>query len=137
MPVIKKTYHQETPPDIKKMQQDAIKRVREMQKRAKNTLEQSAPLSNQNTPDKPKCHPSENNKENFNNQNSNSKQSKQNQYANHKKNHNFINSLPSLVEPLFKDKEKSIILILILILMGEKDEGNLEIILVLFYILYS
>ena len=137
MPIIPKSYPKETTADIKKMQQDAIIRVREMQKRAKKTLEQSTIPKNQKNSDIPNYHTSENNKKNTNKQNSSYKQSNDHTSTNHKKNINFLNNLPNLVEPLFKDKEKSIILILILILMGEKDEGNFEIILVLFYILYS
>ncbi len=134
MPLIQKPYRQETSEDIKRMQQDAIKRVHEMQKRAKITLEQSKVPPLQTIPDPPTFPKPENNtsnKKNFDN-----KKSQENSSSRHKKN-NFINNLPSLVEPLFKDKEKSLILILIFILMGEKEEGNLEIILVLFYILYA
>ncbi len=128
MPLIQKPYRQETSEDIKRMQQDAIKRVHEMQKRAKMTLEQSKVPPLQTIPDPPTFPKPENNTSN--------KKSQENSSSRHKKN-NFINNLPSLVEPLFKDKEKSLILILIFILMGEKEEGNLEIILVLFYILYA
>ncbi len=131
MPLIQKPYRQETSEDIKRMQQDAIKRVHEMQKRAKITLEKSKALTLQTNPDPPTFPKPENDtsKKNFDN-----KKSQENSSSRRKKN-NFINNLPHLVELLFKDKEKSLILILILILMGEKEEGNLEIILVLFYIL--
>lgn len=133
MSVIQKPYQKEIPPDIKKMQQDAIKRVREMQKRAKMSLNQSNNFSNQKISDTPNQNTSENGQKNS------SKQSLTHKHSNksYQRNTNFLNNLPSLVEPLFKDKEKSIILILILILMGEKDDGNFEIILALFYILYS
>ena len=128
-----KPFQRETSEDIKRMQQDAIKRVHEMQKRAKMTLEQSRRPHLSTTPEAPPQPTPQDEKNESNHQNFNNRPPEKTS-LHHKKN-NFINNLPSLVEPLFKDKEKSLILILIFILMSEKDENNLEFILVLFYIL--
>lgn len=100
--------------DIQRMQQEAIKRVQEMQKRAKVTYDTKT-TSNI----KP------NQKEN---------QKKENAVRESKKSMT-IKGLPNMMESLFNDKEKSIILILIMILAGEHEESNIEIILILFYIL--
>ena len=93
---------------MRKMREESIKKIRELQKK-------SAPDNKQNNPNS-------NSKDNSNfSGNANFKPQKQN---------NIFNNLTSL---LFKDPDKTLILILILLLMD--DEKNFMLVLALIYIL--
>ncbi|BED93099.1 MAG: hypothetical protein RsTaC01_1059 [Candidatus Paraimprobicoccus trichonymphae] len=105
--------------NINKMQQEAMARVKEMQAKAKEYISQA---------------PTSSNLENFqedlvpraeipsDNKNVKELKTKKNE------NNNLLNSL-------FEDKEKSLILTLIFILLSEQDENNLVISLILIYLL--
>lgn len=135
--------------DMKKMQQDAIRRVREMQARAKKNIENTRTSM-----------PIENNQENIKNRNQKGNHNSH-QYSNQSKNRNKppihqekpkeecnippINSndkkestpkgsgINHIIDALLKDEEKTLILILILLLMSEKD--NTELLLALIYLI--
>ena len=136
--------------DMKKMQQDAIRRVREMQARAKKNIENTRSINS-----------NENNQENIQNRNQKGNHNSH-QYSNQSKNRNkppinqekpkeelniqpIISSnknknptpkgsgINHIIDALLKDEEKTLILILILLLMSEKD--NTELLLALIYLI--
>ena len=107
--------------DIRRMQQEAVKRVKEMQKRAKISMEYgSLGINNQGTPDSG----------NFNNQTVETKNSNSLDSA---KNLMPKNSFSNTFNSFIKDPEKSLILVLILLLADENADVGL--ILALMYIM--
>lgn len=134
-----------TPDDIKRMQQDAVRRVRDMQTRAKmmagdmNTpLEsQDYKIKNQSAKLYPKNHLQ-------NNKNSNAKlnsDGRDNNRSNFKPEErvkepiplpiNQINGIKNLLKIFFKDQEKTLIIVLIMLLVNENQDPG--IILALMY----
>lgn len=103
--------------DMKKMQQEAVKRVQEMQKKAKISLEYSN--SGINTQ-----------KENIKNISS-SKKAPNTFYI--ENSHKSENIKQNTLDTLIKDPQKSLILLLILLLYDEKSD--IMLILALFYIM--
>ena len=107
--------------DIRRMQQEAVKRVKEMQKRAKISMEYgSLGINNQGTPDS-----GNSNNQIVETKNSNSLDSAKNVMPKNL----FSNTFNSFI----KDPEKSLILVLILLLADENADVGL--ILALMYIM--
>ena len=97
--------------DVDKMQQDAVKRIQEMQTRNKNSVANANKSPTKETASVMAL-PSEKNE-----------------------NHSSVETLPnSFFETLFGDKEKSLLLLLILILSSEK-KGDTGLIFALMYLL--
>lgn len=127
--------------DMKRMQEEAIRRVKEMHARSKPGAPptvQAAHEKAENTPQKP--HFTQKRNSNFNlrktrliknlsslgntNFQSQSKKSSSD---------NIFGNLPSFMDLIFKDSDKSLLIVLIILLMD--DEENFMILLVLFYLL--
>lgn len=114
--------------DIKRMQQEAIKRVREMQKRAKISLEYgSSGINGSNEQSNNELMTNETNSEQIINANQAEKLSEKN--PNFQKNNMFPNAFNSFI----KDPEKGLILVLILLLSDEN--ADIGLILALMYIM--
>ena len=118
--------------DIHRMQNEAIKRVREMQKRAKMSLEygsvginalNSGDSSFKNLNEKENCNLSEHNEDLLHNNKTNKKYDKNKKQVS---NLNYINEF-------FKEPEKCLILVLILLLSDENVD--IKLIFALMYIM--
>lgn len=110
--------------DMKRMQQEAVRRAQEMQNRARKESVQPSVGQHQK-------------------QNDSVKEAEQKKYEAHhenaemkhisEKNHKSENFIGSMFDVLMKDKERTLILCLILLLMDEKADNSL--ILALLYLL--
>lgn len=105
--------------DIGRMQQEAVRRVRDMQQRAKNmsaartVRQQQAPQQHEKLPENSEPEPLP-------------EPPKQSEISDNKKPNDIL-------EGFFKDKEKSLILLLLVLLSGEDDNNG--IMLALLYLL--
>lgn len=103
--------------EIKKMQAEAIKRVKEMHSRSK-----PAPLTELNK------------KKSDDERQTNKKETKKTfNTLSHKQNNCKHEKFPVLIDMLFSDSDKSLLIVLIILLMDDKE--NFSVVLVLLYLL--
>ena len=110
--------------DMKRMQQEAMRRAKEMQNRAKP--DSTKPTDNsENSRNEQQKPPEQKNNEPHNNANPNK--------SNPEHSHRSENIVDGVFDVLMKDRDRTLILCLILILMDEKADNSL--ILALLYLL--
>lgn len=117
-----------SPDDIRKMQKDAIKRVQNMQMKARETIKNSF-----NSPNPPLEKITPTGKKYITLQNDKINNNLDDKSCNKNKDTICTNNINGIINLLFKDQEKTLIITLILLLI--KDNGDPSIIFALIYIL--
>ncbi|MDD6490144.1 MAG: hypothetical protein PUG48_10100 [Clostridia bacterium] len=110
--------------DMKRMQQEAMRRAKEMQSRAKSDNQNTQDIS-ANSKQEPPTQTEQKNHEIHHNSNS--------QKSTPEHSHHSENIVDNVFDVLMKDRDRTLILSLILILMDEKADNSL--ILALLYLL--